>query len=178
MNPSPEVTWESQSSQKGPRQIHIPKRQLIASLLNAGEIQQTASAVLATPDSRCQIKLSVVQEDPTVDLSGAGITIRLTAVDFDQSGPSGKEIPVTNIEPEDGTFQAFPLTTNLRGFSREFVTAADAVKVELVIPGVGGLGTRLFVQARIQPSGQRLPWDEWREICAECRFSQVDKVVR
>jgi hypothetical protein len=38
--------------------------------------------------------------------------------------------------------------------------------------------TGIYLQARLQPAGQRLPWEEWDEVRTECKFRIANKVIR
>lgn len=127
--------------------------------------------LVMTPDSRLRAKVTVLwspyPDFVGVDLTTAGNTIYLEEVEQDYGGPFAGLIPCTAIE---GTSTAPTAITqgDLSGYSREFVTAGDAIRgfvqLGVVVPWNG----QIVLQARWQPDGQRLPADEWEEITRFC----------
>jgi hypothetical protein len=180
-----EVANESPTSFRGPRQIHIAKRQLLVNLQgNSFPLPESVAKFhVDNPDSRCQLRISIMQENES-GFWGVGFKLWLAGADYDQGGPSGELIPHTNVEPTITQVSPmdYPLDGGLRGYSREFVTAADAIMGELTVPALADPDTdpvaRVFITARIQPTGQRLPWEEWDEIRRSLKIFIDKKVSR
>jgi hypothetical protein len=184
-----EVANESPTSYKGPRQFYVPKRIVPVVFTGAAEKPGgTARFRVITPDSRVRVKVSVLCVPPygqTVDFAGLAMTLWMGAVDDDASGSSaGLSLPITNVmDPIAGVpvTQAAPApfpADGLSGYSREFVTAADAIEGIITVPGAPAtpLTGVVSVQVRYQPDGQRLPWDEWEEIRRECGIRVLSSV--
>jgi hypothetical protein len=134
-----ETLIESPTSDRGPRQKYIPKRVLLAKLTGAAGDGGVAAALIKTPDSRVRCKVTILPSNPNVDLFGSGLKVWIGGVEEDQSGPSGSEFIVVNsIGPAvtRAAPQAFPLDAGLQGYSREFVTSIDLLRVELTIPAL------------------------------------------
>jgi hypothetical protein len=167
---------ESPTSFGGPREEYIPRRVILAEISGSSGDGGVAQFRVETPDSRVRVRISVVGVpraggQPNF-MFGLGATLWLAALEDDQTSTSGIAIPVINTIP--GVTRASPLAipqdAGLGGYSRELVTAADAILGELTIPpivGDGFVGT-IALQCRYQPDGQRLPWEEWDEIRREC----------
>jgi hypothetical protein len=266
-----ETLLESPTSDRGPRQKYVPKRELLAILTGGAGDGGVASCVIKTPDSRVRTKVTVVPSDTSVDLSAAGLKIWIGGIELDASGPDGAEFVVTDAIPGvlRSVGQAYPQNAGLQGYSREFVTSIDELLLELTIPPlvpgtlrtitadasdvpenalggtwavlngaftsadvgrtllpnldapnaawnvpftiiqimsptfvrvtpdpsligvftspasgtfdvIGGDGPvcRFYVQARYQPEGQRLPWDEWDEVRKETGIRVKRKITR
>lgn len=174
-----EVANESPTSLAGPRQLHIAKRGLLARLTGGVAGGGVARFYVDNPDSRVQGRFSIVSNSMD-DLVGAELSLWLAACEWDQSGPSGLLIPHTDLYGSEGAPLPFPTGAGLRGYSREFVTAADAIYGELTLADSEGEGAvaDIYVTARIQPSGQRLPWPEWEEVRSQLAVHILRKVVR
>ena len=82
-------------------------------------------------------------------------------------------IPLTTIvgDPTTGAPLALPEFPGLMGYSREFVTAADAVHGHLHY-GNAILG-KWVLQTRYQPAGQRLPDPDWQETLQLCNATLI-----
>ncbi len=135
------------------------------------------------PDSRLRVKLSLVPATPpagsaTFTLSGKGLTLWLRDTEFAQQ--TGTYFPVTDlwgtaavpgpipgrINPATGLPIADP---GLNGFSKEFVTAGDAIEGTVNYPVVVNNGKgQLLLQATYTPEAIRFPREEWLEIKHEC----------
>lgn len=175
-----EVANESPTVFSGPRQLHIAKRQLLARLTGQVAVGGVAKFHVDNPDSRCQLRVSIVS-DSVVDLFVNGMGLWVAGAEYDQGGPSGELFPHTNLDGEQGTPVAFPRTAGLHAWSREFVTSADAIMGELTIPGIegpAGSAARLYVTARVQPAGQRLPWPEWDEVRRSLKIFIDQRITR
>ena len=127
-------------------------------------------------DSRLRVKVSVLfAPNDTANAAQPDITGKTTLWLFEEeidysAGAEGRYLPAVNLA---STTQAAPLAIPtakpLLGYSREFVSAADAIGGELIITGnPGKLGT-WGLQARYQPeAGQRFTDAEWQWIRARC----------
>jgi len=164
-----EIANESPTSFKGPRQIHIAKRRELI-IFPAGDWigGEKAKFYVTNPDSRCRLRVSIMAKFAWFS---AGATLWLAGAEFDQGGPSGTLEPHTNLEGTQAVPVPIPATAGLLGYSREFETSADAIYGEITLPESGsGPGATVYVTARIQPSGQRLPWPEWEEVRSELQI--------
>jgi hypothetical protein len=167
---------ESPTSFDGPRQEFIPRRVILAQISGSNGPGGVTQFRVETPDSRLRVRISVVgipEAGGQPDFMFAlGAKLWLAALEDDQTSTSGIAIPVINTIPlvTRAAPLAIPQTAALGGYSRELVTAADAIFGELTIPaliGDGQIGV-VALQVRYQPEGQRLPWKEWDEIRREC----------
>lgn len=124
------------------------------------------------PDSRLRVKLSVL----FIPLAGSAnefdatgfANLWLYEAEDDKSGISGRAIQTGNIEGTEAAPTAVPATAPLLGYSREFVTAADAIEGKLTILTNVTLGTWVL-QARFQPDAVRFTDAEWDEIATACK---------
>jgi hypothetical protein len=177
--------WEprgSPSSYNGERQIFRPKPVTLVTFDGATTGTKTVSFRLPTPDARVRTKVALIGV-PTpggspLFLAGKGLTLLLTAIEDAIEG--GMPIPVTSLpDPDTGAAFAIPQNTNLGGFSFETTTIGDAIQGTITVtPGADVTTGRLVLQARYQPDGQRLPWDEWREIVAQCNPGLLSPAVK
>lgn len=185
-----EVANESPTSYNGPRQIYVPKRIIPVVITGAAERSGGfARFRVETPDSRIRVKVSVLCVPPyggdAAFAIGYGMKLWMGAVDDDASGnAAGLAVPVTNVmDPIAGVpvTQAAPAdfpADGLAGYSREFVTAADAIEGVITVPEtpVVPVVGMVVVQVRYQPDPQRLPWSEWDEIRRECSLRLLTAV--
>ncbi|HET7485834.1 MAG TPA: hypothetical protein VFJ64_10740 [Solirubrobacterales bacterium] len=125
-----------------------------------------------TPDSRVRTKVALIGQpapggSPTF-LSLKTVTLLLQAIEDAING--GMPIPVTSLpDPTVGTAIAIPEHSQLGGFSYESVSIGDAIEGTITVTSNSNAAHGfLMLQARYQPDGQRLPWDEWREIVSQC----------
>lgn len=122
------------------------------------------------PDSRLRVKISILfipqaGLDPQSGLNG---TIWIYETEDDISGTSGKSIPSNNVEGTQAAPTAIPVTVPLQGYSREFITAADALEGELsAVSGLNMIGAYVL-QVRYQPDAVRFTAQEWKELMADC----------
>ena len=94
----------------------------------------------------------------------------------DYSGSGGVLTPSVAIEGTSTAPTSLPKNPGLSGYSKEFVTAGDAIQGLLTLASGFGTGGSVVLQARWQPDGQRLPADEWDEVSRLCSLqgSQVN----
>jgi hypothetical protein len=134
-----------------------------------------------TPDSRIRQNVALlgvpVPGGSATFLGGKALTLLLQGVSDAVEG--GMTVPVTSLpNPAVGTPFAIPENSSLGGFAYESVTIGDAIEGEVSATGTAdAIVGRLVLQVRYQPDGQRLPWDEWREIVAQCNPDRLSSVV-
>lgn len=162
----------------GCRQIYIAA-QVLANFVNGGASEgpfTVPSFLVMTPDSRLRTKVTILFSGNGIVWPAALGTLSLIEMEQDYAGGSGTLIQSVAVDPPaPGGTIALPLAPTLLGYSREFVTAGDAIQGNLVVgPGIGN-GGKVVVQARWQPDGQRLPADEWDELVTFCSI-QVPQV--
>ena len=166
------------------------KRQLKISqplvLLNNGGAGESPALVLPTwtvmtPDSRLRTKVTLLfSATPPYtlpeDLTGLGATLWLYESEQDYGGGNAGLVPSVALDGSTLLVPiAIPKSVGLAGYSREFVTAGDAIQGQIKIATPAGFIGKIVLQARWQPDGQRLPADEWEEIETLCSMvgSQV-----
>lgn len=176
---------ESATSPEGPRQFEVPRRiPIIQWLGGAGsDTQQDVYVRLTTPDARLIQKLTLLASavgtaPASTVLAGRNLTLWLYTEEKDE-GRGKKMVPVTDLAGSTSAAPiALPANANLGGFSREFVTTADAIGGRIRIPAQapGGVQGTLFLQARFQPNAFRLmPWAEWQEVRSQCKIELVGR---
>lgn len=157
----------------GERQIVLPPP-IDLGLISGSEGSADVEFRVQCPDSRLQIKVSVlfVPRQPFTfpfDIIGLGATYLLQEEDESYLAPYSGYVPLTTIvATPTGTPLPLPAFPGLCGYSREFVTAADAVHGFLSYSADGATFGQWVLQTRFQPYGQRLPekdWDETRQLC-------------
>lgn len=190
--PEQEGEWGrgSPTSFGGPRQIHVPPPVLLAQFdttttLVAGKVQFR----VPTPDSRVRAKITIIGAPDVgyapdwMGVAGRSVALWLYASDDAQSGQS---VPITDLSVGGTTSTKstpvnIPLDAGLGGFSREVVTAADAVEGVLTISSAAGDGHTaggIWLLTRYQPeSGAYFPWDQWTEIRRECNPGRIGPVL-
>jgi hypothetical protein len=179
-------SFEGPTAGEGPRQYEIPRREeLIRFNGVGGGSGGTVRFRMLVPDGRliCKVTLigTALQTAPgSAILAGKGLLLWLFAADEDQR-KGGVYTPVTDLA---GSTQAapIPLPANaaLGGFSREFITSADAIEGEITVPAAlaGSPKGSLFLQARWQPANFRLmPWSEWDEVRRQCKIAPLDDLL-
>lgn len=164
------------------RQIFIPPPATLLFIppdFEAEDDIQLPEFRVMTPDSRLRTKVTLLfsfPQDPDlvppIDLTGAAATLYLYELEQDYGGSSAQLIPSVALE---GTFAAptpIPKFPFLDGYSKEFVTAGDAIGGLFSVSNPSALsGFMVMLQARWQPDGQRLPDDEWDEIKHLCALN-------
>lgn len=170
-------------AEDGPLQFELPRRIEVARFGSVGGAGGTVYFRLLTPDARLLQKLTLLAvstgtaPSPLV-LAGRGLTLWLYTAEKDQVW--GKQyIPVTDLA---GSTSAAPINlpanAALGGFSREFVTSADAIEGRITIPVQAPAGTAgsLYLQARYQPAAFRLvPWSEWDNVRQQTKIELVGR---
>lgn len=165
------------------RQYFQPQGVLLAALTGAnpeGPITIPRFLVM-TPDSRLRVKIAIILSLAQgtalpFDSSALGAFLYLAEMEQDWTGASAQLLPCVAIEGTQTAPTALPKDPDLLLYSKEFVTAGDAIAGYMTIqPEEGPIGS-LVLQARWQPDGQRLPDDEWDEIRRLCSIVS-DKVV-
>jgi hypothetical protein len=154
----------------GPRQIFKPAPILLAKNIGSEASPLSLKVQVPAPDSRCRIKISVLFVPKAglqiVDYTGWG-SIWIAACDEEQgavAGGGGRVLPVTALEGTQDEPTSFPESDGLSGYSREFVTAADWLHVNVTINEGDDSGGYWVLQTRIQPDAVTLDWGEWDEI--------------
>ncbi len=174
-------TDEGATSYNGPRQKLILQPKIIAIVTQADEAATVIPIRVTIPDSRLRVKITVifVADGAQPDLTGNGNTIWLAATEQDQSGKSGRTVPVTDVEGTQAAPTAFPASAGLCGYSREFVTSADYIEGEVTLFPRGDSGEQgvWVLQVRVQPEGIELSHREWDEIRRECSADVLGPVL-
>ncbi len=176
--------WEprgSPSSFNGERQIWRPRPINLVTFDGVTVATKTVKFRLPTPDARVRTKVALIGvPDPggsPIFLASKTVTLVLQSIEDAING--GMSVPVTSLpDPSVGTAFAIPQNAALGGFSYEALTIGDAIEGTISATGAAdGIKGRLVLQARYQPDGQRLPWDEWREIVAQCNPGLLSSAV-
>jgi hypothetical protein len=177
--------WEprgSQSSYNGPRQIWRPRPVTLITFDGTTTGTKTVKFRLPTPDARTRTKVALigVPAPGGSPLFVAAKTLTLLLTSIEDAIDGGMPIPVTSLpDPTVGTAFAIPQNANLGGFSFETVTIGDAIEGTVTVTSGSDANTgRLVLQARFQPDGQRLPWEEWREIVSQCNPGLLSPAVK
>lgn len=158
----------SHGSQNPNWQRYIPKPVVVGQVV-AGSTGTKKNSVFQVPfpDSRLRVKISLLFKRTNASSSLPGANLWLYETDVDDSGMTGDNVPLTNIE---GTFAAptvIPAAVGLLGYSREFVSAADYVEGQLQMTGDGTTGYWVL-QTRYQPQSVSFSREEWDLITAQC----------
>lgn len=115
-----------------------------------------------------------------VSLFNAG-TLWLSEVEDDMSGVSGNTVPCTNIEGSQTSPTQIPAANGLQGYSREFVTGADAIEGVFTAFGDSAAGTAMIgtwtLQTSYQPESVRFTDREWDEITRACNVILIQGPV-
>jgi len=148
----------------------VPPQRSLITFATSAEGPATASFRVPIPDSRLRVKISLLfvptaSENPT-DISGSA-TLWLAETDWENSGVTGRTIALTNIEGTKAAPTAIAAAVGLLGYSREFVSAGDAIEGVFVATNPDQLGTWVL-QARYQPDAVRFTNREWNEIKNQC----------
>jgi hypothetical protein len=176
--------WEprgSPTSYNGEREIWRARPVTLITFDGVTTGTKTIKFRVPTPDSRCRTKVALIgvpaPGGSPIFLAGKTLTLQLQAIEDAIEG--GMPIPVTSLpDPSVGTAFTIPQNAALGGFSYETVTIGDAIEGTISVTGVAnGKAGRLVLQTRVQPDGQRLPWDEWREIIGQCNPGLLSPAV-
>lgn len=165
-------------NRNGLRQIHFPDPLLLASNSGSGEAQATVAFLAPTPDARLKVKVTVAfvatAGNANPNISNAE-NIWIAAVDYEQGGiggGGGRVLPVTDLEGLAASPTTFPQSADLIGYSRAFVTIADAIQVTLTLGSIGGgsaFAGNWIAQFRYQPNFCEFSsfeeWDAVRRLC-------------
>jgi hypothetical protein len=158
------------------------RRQLLiappAVLLNSSGSSEASVPELSpfrvmVPDSRLRTKVAIIfsptppYPDP-FDITGLGATLHLYDSEQDYGGASAALLPAVDLVGTTAAPVAIPRSAGLLAWSKEFVTAGDAITGNLQLANITGFVGRVVIQARWQPDGQRIPDDEWSEIERLC----------
>lgn len=156
-----------------------PDRVILATVAyDSDNIVDAVQFRVTCPDSRLRTKISLIYV-PTNPADahvafGAGSSIWMCAEEWSHS--QSTYVATTDVlRQADGTVvtQAAPLdipeSADLRGFSQEFVTAADAIRGELSTSTLMPSG-HWELQCRWQPDGQRLCDADWEWVKRACNF--------
>jgi hypothetical protein len=186
--------WEHPGSPSSASDNHGQGRQRkvllpITLMQFAGSVEGAIGAVafrVEVPDSRLRVKISIIGK-PTAGngssfIGTKGLTLWLRAVEDSIQG--GDAVPVTNLWGTSATPGPIPgeldntgtpvAVTTLGGFSKEFVTAADAIVGTINYPAAVDTDTGLLLlQVSYVPEPFRVPAEEWREIEGQCRASII-----
>lgn len=146
----------------------------LVTILSSAAVPANASVYFRVPipDSRLRVKLSVLFIPPAGDTNEFDITtfanLWLYEAEDDTSGVSGRAIQTGNIEGTEAAPTAVPASAPLLGYSREFVTAADAIEGKFTILNNITLGTWIL-KSRYQPDAVRFTDAEWDQIATACQ---------
>lgn len=171
----------SPSSFSGPRQLWVPPARNLVIFNGVTTGSKSVRFRVPTPDSRIRQNVALLGiPDPggsATFLGGKALTLLLQSVADAIQG--GMTVPVTSLPDSSvGTPFAIPENSSLGGFAYESVTIGDAIEGEVTADGTAdAIKGRLVLQVRYQPDGQRLPWDEWREIVAQCNPGLLSSAV-
>jgi hypothetical protein len=163
----------------GKRQIWTPPGVQLINIEGADEESFTIEWRTMTPDSRLRTKVTLlfspVGGTPIpVDITPMSPTLYLYEEENDYTGPSGSMIPSVALEGNAGAPTSLPKQPLLWGYSKEFVTAGDAIHGVLTVSPASGTPLGQWVaQARWQPDGQRLPDEEWDEVKRFCNMMVI-----
>jgi hypothetical protein len=161
---------------EGTRQIWTPPGVQLFNITSTPEGALTSEWRTMTPDSRLRCKVTLlfspIGGTPIpIDLTAFGATLYLYEEENDYTGPSGSMIPSVALEGTASAPTALPKNPLLWGYSKEFVTAGDAIHGVLTLNPTGSVTHGQWVaQARWQPDGQRLPDAEWDEVKRFCNM--------
>jgi hypothetical protein len=167
MRPGDRQSWGrgSATSFGGPRQIHL-LQPITPVYFTGGEgATGTVDFRVDVPDSRLRVRIDVIgvpAPGGRVDfLSTKVVSLWLRAVSDSQQ--DGWAVNVTNLFATQAAPLTIPQDAGLGGYSREFVTAADAIQGTLTIADGDNNPGKLIVQARYQPdAGADFEnWEEW-----------------
>lgn len=162
----------------GQRQIIVPPPIQLGQIAGS-EGSASVEFRVQCPDSRLQIKVSVLFVPRQsfafpFDISGLGATYLLQEEDESYGAPYSGYIPLTTIVgTPTGAPLALPQFPGLLGYSRELVTAADAVHGFLSYSADGATFGKWVLQTRFQPAGQRLPDLDWEETLQLCNATII-----
>lgn len=169
---------ETPTSGRGPRQMLIPRRIVIASFFNdEGGDGGTAKFRVPAGDPRVRVRISIhaVPSDrrATPQSVFTGRLLKLWCAGVVEDDVKGLMVPVSNVVPgvTAAAPEDLPNDVGLAGWSREFSTIADAIDGTITIPeqGVGLVPGQLVVQAKFMPQVfQVIPWSEWEEVRSTC----------
>lgn len=158
----------------GSRQIFIAS-QVLCNFTKGGAAEGPVTLppfLVMTPDSRLRTKVTILFSGNGITWPATLGTLALFEMEQDYGGSSATLIQSVAVDPPaPGGTITLPLAPTLLGYSREFVTAGDAIQGNLVIGAGTGNGGKVIVQARWQPDGQRLPRDEWEEVMGLCSLN-------
>lgn len=170
-------------AEDGPLQFEVPRRIEVVRFNGAGGAGGTVYFRMLTPDARLLQKLTLLavstgSASGATVLAGRGLLLWLYTAEKDQI--RGKQyIPVTDLA---GSTSAAPINlpanAALGGFSREFVTSADAIEGRITVPTQVDPGTAgsLYLQARYQPAAFRLmPWAEWDNVRQQTKIELIGR---
>lgn len=133
------------------------------------------------PDSRLRVKVSVLfvpQAGRARNVGALGTsTLWLAETDDDLSGLSGIAVPSTDIEGTAAAPTTIPASPGLGGYSREFVSAADAIEGLLTSTFASGMVGTWMLQTRYQPNAVRFTYEEWDRIKAGCNPQLITPAV-
>lgn len=178
---------ESPTSEEGPRQIYEPDRiEIVRFGGGAGGNAQTDLRMrMRIPDGRLICKFTLVASSAAINsaqavLSGRNLSLWIYEEENDELRGKGF-VPCVDLAGSTSTAPlAFPLNGGLGGFSREFVTTADAVGARLRVPvqGAGGIPGSVYLKARFQPGfSQVIPWAQWDEMRRQCKIDPLDTLL-
>jgi hypothetical protein len=150
------------------RQIFIPPPLTLCTFTGGGVEAPVALPpfLVMTPDSRLRTKVTLLFSGLTSVPAPLG-SLYLAEVEQDFGGPSAQLLDSVAIEGTAAAPTSLPKNPTLLGYSKEFVTAGDAIRGYLTV-GSGINGGSIVLQARWQPDGQRFPPEEWDEVKRLC----------
>jgi len=152
-------------------QIYIPRFIRLATFSGAGF--GTAVVKVPCPDSRLRVKVAVLFIPPAGTVIAPSTftnsqSIWIYETETDESGVNGGDIPTTNVEGTEASPTSFPEADGLLGYSREFVTAADSLKIQVAFATSPAVAGSWVAQFRYQPNNVSFTAEEWNAITAKC----------
>lgn len=171
---------QSSGAQDPTWQRWIPKPVTLCKTLGSGGAGTGTANVFFSvpfPDSRLRVKISLIFNNYNV---GGNLCPPTTLWMFeDDEGVDGFEsddYPLTNIVGTSAAPLVIPtdnqpvpaLDPALRGYSREFVSAADFVNGRLVVQNNNGAAGYWILQTRYQPQSVSFSFEEWLKITQQC----------
>jgi hypothetical protein len=155
----------SSGSQNPNWQRYIPRPVTLAAIIAGEGISKDVNFQIPFPDSRLRVKTSIMFRgaDPALNPTA---TLWMYEADIDDSGAQGDDIPLVDIVGTSAAPLSIPANVGLRGYSREFVSAADYVNGRLTVNDE--ISGYWVLQTRYQPQSVSFSPEEWNLIIAHC----------
>lgn len=156
-------------------QKHRPEPVVLFTISGSGAVPANPDVYfyVPIPDSRLRVKVSLLFVAPAGDTDPLDITtganLWLFESEEERSGVTGRSLPCTNLAGSTAAAPlAIPAAAPLLGYSREFVSAADAIEGRIRMLANITTGSWIL-QTRYQPQSVRFTDEEWNEIVGQCQ---------